>query len=104
MSVSSICTGAQVGTIVTMPACGALASSSIGWPSIFYIFGAVGILCGFLWIFFGADRPGTHKFISKAEQAYIETNLGSKVSTDTVCGNSRLCNTYMASTATMHQD
>lgn len=75
--------GAQVGTIVTMPACGALASSSIGWPSIFYIFGAVGILCGFLWIFFGADRPGTHKFISKAEQAYIETNLGSKVSTDT---------------------
>jgi MFS family permease len=91
MSVSSICTGSQFGTITAMAVCGVLASSSIGWPSIFYIFGAVGMLWVVLWVFLGADRPGTHKFISKAEQAYIETNLGSKVSTDTVCGN--LCNT-----------
>jgi len=69
---------------------GTLASSSIGWPSIFYVFGAVGILWAVLWFFLAADRPGTHKFISKEEQAYIETNLGSKVSTDTVCGNSQL--------------
>jgi hypothetical protein len=87
-----------------MPICGALATSSIGWPSIFYIFGAVGMLWVVLWFFVGADRPGTHKFISKAEQAYIETNLGSKVSTDTVCGNSHLCNTRKASTATICQD
>jgi MFS family permease len=88
MLVPSICTGAQLGTIIAMPVCGVLASSSIGWPSIFYIFGAVGMLWVVLWFFVGADRPGTHKFISKAEQAYIETNLGSKVSTNTVCGNS----------------
>jgi MFS family permease len=104
MSVSSVCTGAQVGTIIAMPASGGLASSSIGWPSIFYIFGAVGILWALLWIFLGADRPGTHKFISKEEQAYIETHLGSKVSTDRVCGNAHLCNTCKESAATMHQN
>jgi hypothetical protein len=83
---------------------GALASSSIGWPSIFYIFGAVGILWVVFWVFLGADRPGTHKYISKEEQAYIETNLGSKVSTDTVCGNSHLYDKCKASTAAICQD
>jgi hypothetical protein len=86
-----------------MSASGVLASSSIGWPSIFYIFGAVGILWVLLWFALGADRPGTHKFISKEEQAYIETNLGCKVSTDTVCGNWHLYNTCEACTATMHE-
>jgi MFS family permease len=104
MSVSSIFTGAQLGTIISMPVCGALASSSIGWPSIFYIFGAVGFLWVVLWFFLAADRPGTHKFISKEEQAYIETNLGSKVSSDTVCGNSHLYDTCKASTANIQQD
>lgn len=75
--------GAPLGTIVAMSVCGALASSSIGWPSIFYVFGALGFLWVVLWFFLGADRPDTHKFISKEEQAYIETSLGSKVSTDT---------------------
>jgi sugar phosphate permease len=84
-----------------MAVCGVLASSSIGWPSIFYIFGAVGILWAVLWFFLGADRPGTHKFISKEEQAYIETNLGSQVSTDKVCGNSHLYDTCKACTATI---
>ncbi|KDR11545.1 Putative inorganic phosphate cotransporter [Zootermopsis nevadensis] len=75
--------GGQIGTIIAMPICGALASSAIGWPSIFYIFGALGICWVLLWMFLGADSPGTHRFISKAEQLYIETNLGCKVSTDT---------------------
>ena len=104
ISVSSICTGAQAGTIIAMAVCGALASSSIGWPSIFYIFGAMGILWVVLWFFLGADRPGTHKFISKEEQAYIETNLGSIVSTDTVCVNSNLYDKCKVSTVTIQQD
>ncbi|PNF23027.1 putative inorganic phosphate cotransporter [Cryptotermes secundus] len=74
--------GGQVGTIIAMPLSGALASSSIGWPSIFYIFGALGICWVLLWVFLGADRPATHRFISKAEKAYIETNLGSTLSTN----------------------
>lgn len=93
----SIYTGGQIGTIIAMPICGALASSAIGWPSIFYIFGALGICWVLLWMFLGADSPGTHRFISKAEQLYIETNLGCKVSTDTVRGSSHFYNTHKAS-------
>lgn len=78
-----------------MPVCGALASSSIGWPSIFYIFGALGISWVLLWVFLGADHPATHRFISKAEKAYIETNLGSTLSTNTVCGSSHSFNRYL---------
>ena len=104
MSVSSICTGAPLGTIVAMSVCGALASSSIGWPSIFYIFGALGFLWVGLWFFLGADRPDTHKFISEEEKTYIETNLGSKVSTDTVCGILHFYVTCKTSTATIWQD
>ena len=104
MSVSSICTGTQAGTILAMSLGGALAFSSIGWPSIFYAFGAVGIFWVVFWVYLGADRPGTHKFISKEEKAYIETNLGSKVSTDTVCGNSHLYVKCKVSTAAIRQD
>ena len=104
MSVSSIHTGGQPGTILAMSVGGALASSSIGWPSIFYVFGAMGILWVVFWVFLGADRPGTHKFISEEEQEYIETNLGSKVSTDTVCGCSHLYDKCKASTANIRQD
>ena len=67
-----------------MPLCGLLASSSLGWPSIFYLFGGVGIGWSVLWFFLGADRPSTAKFISQAERDYIETNLGSIQSTDSV--------------------
>ncbi|XP_069689794.1 putative inorganic phosphate cotransporter isoform X2 [Periplaneta americana] len=74
--------GAQVGTILAMSACGALSSSVIGWPSVFYIFGGLGIGWAILWAFLGADRPGTHNFISEEEKLYIETNLGSTVSTN----------------------
>ena len=104
MSVSFICTGGQPGTILAMFGGGALASSSIGWPSIFYVFGAAGFLWVVLWVFLVADHPSTHKFISKEEQAYIEKNLGSKVSTDTVCGNSHLYDKCKACTAAICQD
>jgi MFS family permease len=93
----SIYTGGQIGTIIAMPICGTLASSAIGWPSIFYIFGSLGICWVLLWMFLGADCPGTHRFISKAEQVYIETNLGCKVSTNTVRGSSHFYNTHKAS-------
>jgi hypothetical protein len=80
-----------------MPISGALASSAIGWPSIFYIFGALGICWVLLWMFLGANSPGIHRFISKVERVYIETNLGSKVSTNTVRGSKHFYNTHKAS-------
>ncbi|PSN41740.1 putative inorganic phosphate cotransporter [Blattella germanica] len=73
--------GGQVGTVIAMPICGTLASSSIGWPSIFYIFGAIGIAWSVLWTFVGASSPSTCKFISSEERAYIEASTGSSQTT-----------------------
>ncbi|XP_049947632.1 putative inorganic phosphate cotransporter [Schistocerca serialis cubense] len=67
--------GAQLGTIVAMAVSGVLANSAAGWPSIFYTFGGISVLWGILIFFLGADKPSSHKYISKEEQFYIEDCL-----------------------------
>lgn len=59
-----------------MPVSGALATSSAGWPSIFYIFGACGIIWSVVWLFVGANSPATHPRIAEDEKKYIESSLG----------------------------
>lgn len=68
--------GAQFGTVIAMPVSAALAASSAGWPSIFYIFGACGIVWSVVWLFVGANSPATHPRISEDEKKYIESSLG----------------------------
>lgn len=63
--------GAQLGTVVAMSTGGQIASSSLGWPGIFYIWGAVGIIWCITWWIFGANSPVEHKTISTEERAYI---------------------------------
>lgn len=67
--------GAQFGTVITMPISGFLAASSVGWPSIFYIFGALTILWSIVFFYFGADSPAEHRSISQKEREYIEESL-----------------------------
>ncbi|XP_070162649.1 putative inorganic phosphate cotransporter isoform X2 [Polyergus mexicanus] len=67
--------GAQFGTVITMPISGFLAGSSIGWPSIFYLFGALTILWSSIFFYFGADSPAEHRSISQKEREYIEKSL-----------------------------
>ncbi|KAK2578284.1 hypothetical protein KPH14_007649 [Odynerus spinipes] len=67
--------GAQFGTVVALPICGVLAASKIGWPSIFYIFGATAVLWAIGFFFFGSDTPSTHPSISEEERKYIENSL-----------------------------
>ncbi|XP_029674837.1 putative inorganic phosphate cotransporter isoform X1 [Formica exsecta] len=67
--------GAQFGTVITMPISGFLATSSIGWPSIFYLFGALTILWSTVFFYFGADSPAEHRSISQKEREYIEESL-----------------------------
>ncbi|XP_067010450.1 putative inorganic phosphate cotransporter [Anabrus simplex] len=69
--------GSQVGTIIAMPICGLLIPSSAGWPSVFYVFGGLGIAWAVLWFFMGSNRPSQHPFISEAERKYIEDSIGS---------------------------
>lgn len=67
--------GAQFGTVITMPISGVLAASDVGWPSIFYIFGALSIVWSVSFFILGADAPSTHRSISQEEKEYIEESL-----------------------------
>jgi ACS family sodium-dependent inorganic phosphate cotransporter-like MFS transporter 5 len=68
--------GPQFGTVVTMPISGALAATSIGWPSIFYIFGTIGVVWSILFYWLGADYPSQHPSINPNESRYINDSLG----------------------------
>lgn len=57
---------------------GVLASSSLGWPSIFYISGSAGVVWAILWYFYGANSPAECPTISEEERTYIEKSLQSK--------------------------
>uniref|UniRef100_A0A6P7FXI1 Sialin n=1 Tax=Diabrotica virgifera virgifera TaxID=50390 RepID=A0A6P7FXI1_DIAVI len=69
--------GSFVGTVVAMPVCSLLAAS-MGWESIFYTFGAVGLLwCGF-WMFIVSDTPAGDSSISAKELEYIQKSIESE--------------------------
>ncbi|XP_058803237.1 putative inorganic phosphate cotransporter isoform X2 [Phymastichus coffea] len=68
--------GGQLGTVITMPISGLLAGSSLGWPSIFYLFGALAISWATLFFVLGADEPNTCKKINDNERLYIQESLG----------------------------
>ncbi|EGD78838.1 hypothetical protein PTSG_01814 [Salpingoeca rosetta] len=65
--------GAFLGTVVALPASGALADSNFlgGWPSVFYVFGAIGCVWFVFWMLLIADSPAKHKRISAEERDYI---------------------------------
>jgi hypothetical protein len=42
-----------------------------GWPSIFYVFGAIGIAWFVLWWCVASATPAEHGFISEKEKNYI---------------------------------
>ncbi|XP_014485432.1 PREDICTED: putative inorganic phosphate cotransporter isoform X2 [Dinoponera quadriceps] len=67
--------GAQFGTVIALPISGALAASVTGWPSIFYLFGALSILWSVCFSFLGADSPAKHRSISQKEREYVEESL-----------------------------
>ena len=46
-----------------------------GWPSIFYVLGAVGVVWAAIWIYAVADAPKKHARISDNERRYIVESL-----------------------------
>lgn len=68
--------GAQFGTVVMLSTSGVLASSFLGWPSIFYISGCAAGLWAILWLFFGSNSPSDYKYITPEEREYIQSSLG----------------------------
>jgi len=49
-----------------------------GWPSVFYVFGAVGCVWSAAWFLLCYDSPATHPLITAAERKYWETAIGTK--------------------------
>ena len=68
--------GAQFGTVIMLAVSGVLASSSMGWPSIFYISGAVGMLWSVAWFFYGSNSPADYRGIAPEEREFIESSFG----------------------------
>ncbi|XP_044751573.1 vesicular glutamate transporter 1-like isoform X2 [Coccinella septempunctata] len=68
-------TGSYFGTVVSMPVC-ALLSEWLGWPSIFYVFGVVGVIWFVMWNVLLYERPTSDPKISKEELKYITESLG----------------------------
>ncbi|CAG9817211.1 unnamed protein product [Phaedon cochleariae] len=62
--------GSYVGTVVAMPVCSLLATT-LGWESIFYVFGAFGVLWSVLWMTLIAETPENDSSISQYELKYI---------------------------------
>ncbi|GLH15798.1 Putative inorganic phosphate cotransporter [Gryllus bimaculatus] len=67
--------GSYVGTVVSLPVCGLLANTA-GWPSIFYVFGALGVLWFVTWIWQVREGPELDSRISNGELEYIQRSLG----------------------------
>jgi len=70
--------GAQIGNVLTIPISALLCEYGFagGWPSIFYVFGSIGVLWFVLWIWFVSDSPSQHPRISEEEKKYIISTQG----------------------------
>lgn len=70
-------TGAQFGTIISMPLSGLLSAYGFdgGWPSIFYVFGLVGVVWSVAFLIFVYEDPSTHPNIDEKERKYINSAL-----------------------------
>lgn len=61
-----------------MPLSGLLSVSAGGWPSIFYVFGAVGAVWCVAFLIFIHEDPESDPKMNIDEKKYIQKALGSK--------------------------
>jgi ACS family sodium-dependent inorganic phosphate cotransporter len=72
-----LCLGAQIGIVVGTALSGVLIQySPIGWPSVFYFFGSLGVLWFIVWVALCYNDPQSHPFISDEEKAFLEKSIG----------------------------
>ncbi|XP_046392973.1 sialin-like [Ischnura elegans] len=67
--------GSFVGTVVSLPVSSLLADT-LGWESIFYIFGVIAAIWCTAWWIIVKEKPELDKNISEEELDYIKTSLG----------------------------
>merc|ERR1719167_666322 len=66
--------GSCLGTVFSMPISGLLCDY-LGWESVFYVFGAIGVVWFVFWSLLVFDSPDKHPRISQEEHAYIVSSL-----------------------------
>ncbi|XP_031343252.1 sialin-like [Photinus pyralis] len=67
--------GSYIGNVIAMPL-SALLADKLGWESIFYIFGSVGLLWFVCWCTIVSNSPKQDSKISNSELKYIQDSLG----------------------------
>ncbi|XP_074615597.1 vesicular glutamate transporter 2.1-like [Acropora palmata] len=69
--------GCPVGTILSMPLSGVMSKYGFdgGWASVFYCFGAIGLLWFFVWQLAIHGSPSDHPTITTEERDYIEESI-----------------------------
>lgn len=55
---------------------GLISASWYGWPMVFYLYGAIGILWSIAMGIFGYNKPSESKIISERERSYLENSTG----------------------------
>lgn len=66
--------GIPLGTVAGLALSGALVAQ-FGWPSVFYVFGAAGIVLALAWFLIIHDSPARHPGISVAERGRIAAGI-----------------------------
>ncbi|CAO1314915.1 unnamed protein product [Diamesa tonsa] len=75
--------GNYIGIVISMPVSGLLAST-IGWESVFYVFGAVGVVWTFFWMILIKASPDEDQWITEEEKHYIKQSLSHQTSVEKV--------------------
>ncbi|KAL9965860.1 hypothetical protein ACROYT_G029714 [Oculina patagonica] len=70
--------GAHVGTVIAMPLSGVLAER-LGWASVFYVFGSMGVAWAIVWFLVVRNSPAEDSNISEEERLFIESSLANDV-------------------------
>ncbi|KAG5879331.1 hypothetical protein JTB14_030194 [Gonioctena quinquepunctata] len=64
--------GGPLGTVIVMPIAGFFAGSTMGWQTVFYLLGGIGLLWVVLFVICGSDSPLDHTSITKEELLFIQ--------------------------------
>lgn len=68
--------GGQIGTVVGNSLSGVLIGATGSWESVFYVFGAIGLVWFVLWILLCYSDPESHPFVSDKEKQYLHKEIG----------------------------
>ncbi|XP_055676467.1 putative inorganic phosphate cotransporter [Lutzomyia longipalpis] len=76
--------GSPLGNVLMLALSGVLASSSLGWPSIFYVSGVIGVIWTVLFFTFGSNSPEEDARITATERMFIQETLGQETNTEEI--------------------